>query len=216
MKAFLFDLDDTLVDTSKSFDEVVCGLVKKHSGRPTSREELFEMRSHGGFNCDWDATVELLRRRDVVKPRSEMAAEGLALYLELAREVEDMLVETSFLQQLAERHPVFIVTGRVRAEYAPVWGSRLDPLFSEVVCRDDRPHLAPKPSGDQLLDLMQRHRITGGYYVGNSVDDMRAGVAAGLTPIGVTTNQSEEVLRGAGARFVLPGAEEILGLLDRL
>lgn len=204
-----FDLDDTLVDTSDSFDAVVCSLVEQQSGAPLQREELQALRSQGGFNDDWDATVELLRQRDVRVTREQMAGAGLTLYLQIAQESERLFVELTLLEGLKQSHRLFIVTGRVRAEYDPVWAKSLNPLFEEIVCRDDRPHLKPKPSPDQIMDLMERHGVAQGFFVGNSVDDMRAGADAGLTAIGVATNQSEETLKRAGARHVVSHPREL-------
>lgn len=214
MNAIFFDLDDTLVDTSKSFDTVVLALVEKYGNRPSSRVELHELRAGGGFNDDWDSVVELLRRQGRLVRREEIAQEGLELYLEVAEGSEELMVELAFLQKLGGEVPLFVVTGRVKAEYEPVWGSRLDPVFQEVVCRDTHPNLPPKPSPAQIVDLMQRWKVTGGLFVGNSVDDMRAGKGAGLKSIGVSTNQPVEVLMQAGADLVLRSPREYHRLSD--
>lgn len=215
MRAFVFDLDDTLVDTSESFDVVVGRLVERHSGRPLSTGELGALRAEGGFNCDWDATVELLKRRGIALGRQQIATEGLSLYLKIAPGVERLLLDVSMLKEISKLAPLFVVTGRDRAEYDPLWASRLNPLFVEVVCRDDRPHLPPKPSPAQIVDLMERHGISEGYYVGNSVDDMRAGQQASLVPVGVTTNQSEKTLRLAGAQHILAHPSGLLDFFQR-
>lgn len=215
-EALFFDLDDTLVDTTQSFDVVVCNLVREHTGKALTRKALFELRAAGGFNDDWDAVVEICRQRGVTVKRPAIAKAGLKDYLRTAAKVEELMVERSVLERLGTTAPLFIVTGRVRAEYEPVWGERLNPLFTEVVCRDDRPNLKPKPEPDQILDLMERHGIQSGFFVGNSVDDMRAGVAAGLLSIGVTTNQSEIVLSEAGAHRVVSHPREYEGLLRQL
>lgn len=212
MNAYIFDLDDTLVDTSESFDRVVMQLVEKHSKRGLTRAELLSLRAEGGFNCDWDSTIELLRRRNITRERAEIAEEGLDIYLKIASDAESLFVENSFFETLTKHAPLYIVTGRERSEYAPIWASRLDPFFVEVVCRDDRSELAPKPSPAQILDLMERRGISGGYFIGNSVDDMTAGVGAGLTAIGVSTNQSSETLRQAGAKEVVAKAQALLQL----
>lgn len=115
---------------------------------------------------------------------------------------------------LADRHPLLVFTGRTRQEYAPVWGDRLDPLFGEVLCKDDPGAGRPKPCPDGLLTLMQRHQLQAGAYLGNSVDDMRAARAAGLVAIGISSNQSEATLRKAGADYVLTKVDQVLQLLD--
>lgn len=214
--ALLFDLDDTLVDTSESFDQVVCTLVEELSGEPLKREDLQSLRAEGGFNDDWDATQELLARRGVMKEAAEIAARALPLYLNLAPDTEELMVDFRLLEAMRKRHNLFIVTGRVRAEFEPVWKERLAPYFTEIVCKDDRP-LPPKPAPDQLLDVMRRHQVETAFYLGNSVDDMRAARAAGMTAIGVCSNQSADVLTEAGAEQTVNAPKDLeeLWLIDK-
>jgi len=203
----LFDMDDTLIDTSESYDQCI------HLLTGASREELLTLRAEGGYNDDWDAAYEILRRRGCPRPLSEIQAEGRALYLQRAHRVEQPIFSRQTLTALADRHPLLIFTGRTRQEYAPVWGQRLDPLFGEVLCKDDPGAGRPKPHPDGLHTLIQRHRLLAGAYLGNSVDDMAAARAAGLIAIGITSNQSEATLRAAGAEYVLGGVDQLLELL---
>ena len=204
--ALIFDLDDTLVDCSQSYD--LC--VQKLSG--CDRSQLLALRAEGGFNDDWDAAAELLRRAGRPKPLEQVQREGKALYLELAASVEPPFFRPGLLESLARRHPLFLYTGRPRDEYEPLWGARL--TFEGVLCRDEVER--PKPDPEGLLKILERYRLTGGVYLGNSVDDMRAARAAGLTAIGVTSNQSAEVLRQAGAEVVVGSVNELEDLLGGL
>ena len=215
--ALIFDLDDTLVDTSESFDEVVCTLVERKSGKALPRQELQELRASGGFNDDWDATRELLRQRGHDVSYEEIAQEALPLYLELAPKTEALMISENLLPVMKKRHRLFIVTGRTRSEFEPVWKDRLVDHFEEIVCKDDRPELAPKPAPDQIKDLMERHKIGQAIYIGNSVDDMQAAVASGIGAIGVCSNQTEDVLKAAGAETTLESPQELetLWLIDK-
>ncbi|MBS2034434.1 aminotransferase class I/II-fold pyridoxal phosphate-dependent enzyme [bacterium] len=208
--AIIFDLDDTLVDTSQSYDTCISRLTG------CSREQLLELRAEGGYNDDWDAAFELLRRDGRERPLVELQREGQQLYLQLAHQVETALFEEAHLQNLAARHPLFIYTGRPRQEFEPIWAPRLAPHFRDVLCKDDAEVTRPKPHPDGLHVLMARHRLHGGIYVGNSVDDMVAAKAAGLTAVGVTTNQSAERLRSAGADYIIEKIADLpaLFLLD--
>ena len=183
--ALIFDLDGTLVDTSKSFDKTVEYLVEKYSGAKLDLRELAELRREGGFNDDWVASRELLRRRGFDISLAEITRDGESFYLSIARDNEELLLPLSLLRQLRKRHPLFIVTGRTRAEYAPIWGERFDPLFERVYCVDDVPGCRAKPHPDYLLQVLKDSGITSGAYIGNAVDDMQAACAAGLTAIGV-------------------------------
>ncbi|MBX9671348.1 MAG: aminotransferase class I/II-fold pyridoxal phosphate-dependent enzyme [Candidatus Obscuribacterales bacterium] len=211
--ALIFDLDGTLVDTSASFDETVAYLVQRFSGKALQPGELTNLRLEGGFNDDWVASRELLARRGCSVPLAEVAAEGERYYLSIAAKVETLLIDMATLQALKKRHPMFIVTGRSRREYAPVWGERLDPIFEQVYCVDDVAGLLPKPAPDYLLQVLADYGIKNGAYIGNSVDDMRASRAAGLTAIGVTDGIGRDAMVVNGAECLLNSCQELDELL---
>lgn len=209
--ALIFDLDDTLVDTSRSYDVAVADLVRRRSDTPVEPGELARLRAGGGFNDDWDAAVELLRRRGVTADRADVERDGKSIYLGIARGAERLLVDPADLKRLAQRYRLFIWTGRTRDEYAPVWGATLDPLFEKVVCRDDVPDLPPKPAPDALRALLAEQGLEGGWYVGNSVDDMQAAAGAGIDGLGVETTLEAQALRAAGAAATVRDPQDVKG-----
>ncbi len=208
-RALILDLDDTLVDTSASYDAAVASLVQEGSGAPLEAGELASLRAEGGFNDDWDAAKELLRRRGVETEINRIARRGKAIYLASAREREFLLVPVESLRRLGRFRRLLLYTGRTRDEYEPVWGDTLTPLFERVACKDDLPGLPPKPAPDQLRALMREQGIEGGAYVGNLVDDMRAATGAGLTAVAVATTHDEETLRAGGAEAVLGSPKDL-------
>lgn len=210
-RAVIFDLDDTLVDTSRSYDAAVAELALRHAGEPLRPKELSALRQEGGFNDDWEAARELLRRRGVDVPLEELAEEGKTIYLPLARGQERLLVDAELLRRLARRLRLFVFTGRTRGEYEPIWGKELGPLFEAAYCKDDFAGCLPKPASDMLREIKRRAGIDGGYYVGNSVDDMRAAKAAGLSAIGVATTCPADLLAEAGADEVIETAGGVRG-----
>jgi len=200
----LLDVDGTLVDTTQSFDAVVATLVERYTQQPLKEGELGELRACGGFNDDWDAIAELCQRRGKTVDLTTIAAEGLPLYLSLAKEVETLMVKEIALVAMAKRYRLGIVTGRYRSEYDVIWADRLNPFVEVVVCRDDVPNTPGKPAPDLLLQALKAMNATEGLYVGNSIDDVTAAIAAGLTAIAVETTQSAESLMQGGATIVLP------------
>lgn len=207
--ALIFDLDGTLVDTSQSFDATIKELVLRHSGDKLEDAEIASLRSEGGFNDDWVATSELLKRRGKQVPHAQIVQEATKLYLEIAPKTESLLFELDLLTRLSGRYRVFIVTGRTRQEYNPIWSERLCPLFHKVYCLDDIAHCKPKPSPDYMLHLKQEFNIKYGAYVGNAVDDMWAARDAQLDRIGITTTLSAQTLRQAGAQIIIERIEEL-------
>jgi histidinol-phosphate aminotransferase len=205
----IFDLDGTLVDTSASFDETVAQMVDRYSGKPLQPGELRKLREEGGFNDDWVASIELLKRRGVTVSMREFAPEATKLYLSLAPSTEKLLVEVEALRKLARRFPLFIVTGRTRPEYDPVWAERLNPLFKRIYCLDDIAGLGAKPSPDYLCRNLLDFDLKYGVYVGNSVDDMHAALAAGIDRIAINTSASDAVLKEAGAQLIINSMSEL-------
>jgi hypothetical protein len=106
----IFDLDGTLVDTSASFDETVAQMVERYSGKPLAKDELKTLREEGGYNDDWVASLELLKRRGVSMSMREFSPEATKLYLSLAPKTERLLMAQEALKKLAARYPIFIVT----------------------------------------------------------------------------------------------------------
>jgi histidinol-phosphate aminotransferase len=226
--ALIFDLDDTLVDTSKSFDAVVADLMAHYAPHHTyTHETLQALRDSGGFNDDWMATQALLEKLGIHIPLEAIAQEGTSRYLAIAKETETLMIPTSWLATLQQRYRLMIVTGRRRQEYEAVWSDVLDPFFDEVVCVDDPKGLQPKPSPDGLMYLIQKYELRHAYYIGNSVDDILSGVQANaqlqmhpalqchVTPIGVEKTTAHTTLLQAGASHVwrsIASLEDAFGL----
>ena len=88
-------------------------------------------------------------------------------------------------------------------------------MFGTVVAMEDAP---AKPAPDGLIQALgevsaNAHETA---YLGDSVDDMRAAVAAGVLPVGVLPAQASwgdglvEKLYEAGAHVVFASVEEVL------
>ncbi len=63
-QAIIFDVDDTLIDTSKSYDEAIKRTVKNFTNIKVSNEQISLIRSYGlsyGVNNDWNVTWLLIQ-----------------------------------------------------------------------------------------------------------------------------------------------------------
>lgn len=208
----MFDLDDTLVDTSESFAQVVAELVDLYSGIPLTDGELNALRAEGGFNDDWVATKELINRRGYEADIEDILLTAMPKYMSIARKKEKLICDLDVLKDLSQRHPLFIVTGRCRVEYEPIWAERLNPYFENVYCVGDRPDCQVKPSGDYLKACMDEYGLTDAVYVGNSVDDMTAAKSLNISAIGISSTLSAEFLKSSGAKYVVESVDELRGL----
>jgi phosphoglycolate phosphatase-like HAD superfamily hydrolase len=210
--AVAFDLDGTLVDTTNSFDRTIAEIVERYSGQPLNEQELSNLRAEGAFNNDWDALEEILLRRSISIPRPKIEQEASETYFRLAPINEKLMIDFSLLENLAQRHPIYIVTGRSRAEYEPLWGGTFDTLCRKVYCAGDLENCRPKPAPDYLLALLKEGNFINGVYVGNSVDDMSAATLANMRSIGIQSSLLGDVLLRAGAELVLDSPNELARL----
>ena len=141
--------------------------------------------------------------------RQNIQEQGAVIYHNLAKEAEKWLLNKDDLKALAKRYRLFIFTGREQSEYDGVWSEEMNPLFEGVYCSDAFAHLARKPSGDYLTHIKHTHRLEHTWYIGNSVDDMKAAKAAGYLALGVCTTFSAEQLRQAGADAIIESPTDL-------
>lgn len=209
-RALLFDLDGTLVDTTKSYDETVKYLVHRYTGDTLDIAELKALRQAGGFNDDWDATLELLKQRGKTDVSwDEIAKVGTEHYLSIAKDVETLIISEAVLARLKQRYRLGIVTGRYCNEFDSLWKERLSQYFEVMVCRDSKAEMAGKPAADTLQYALEQMGVTEGTYIGNNGDDMRAAIAAGLTPVGIATTLPADHLLASGAESVVLSEKEL-------
>lgn len=121
------------------------------------------------------------------------------------------MFDDELLSDLGKRYRLFILTGRYKEEYEPVW-SELDNKFEQVYCVDDFGEEAPKPSGDMLKSIMAKNQLKCASYVGNSIDDIQAARDAGISAIGVTSNMPKQKLLSAGADYICSDINDLTRL----
>ena len=107
-------------------------------------------------------------------------------------EVETLLVRPELLTALAAKFPLAIVTGRPRADAErflvqvralPDFQLRqrlqhkIGSLFKTLVCMGEA---AAKPSPEPVQRAMQALGVSSAVFIGDTPDDIRAGLAAGL------------------------------------
>jgi len=82
-KAIIFDIDDTLIDTSKSYDQAIKRTVKNYVNADVSDEQITLVRSHGisyGVNNDWNVTwllIQLIKKFSTEQWKTILTNQGL-------------------------------------------------------------------------------------------------------------------------------------------
>jgi HAD superfamily hydrolase (TIGR01548 family) len=190
-------------------------------------DEVNEVKALPGFNDDWDATWAVIGRRlhHHIRPPSDVDRGSYAYrrmqdvfqtyYLgdRLWREMshrepplawseplilrETRLATPETLQRLGA-YPVGIATSRPRAEALMALRQHgMNALFRDeyVVAKEDAPVEKPHPA--PILELMRRLRCRKPVYVGDTINDALAALAAGITFIYVgRTPLRDERLHG--------------------
>jgi HAD superfamily hydrolase (TIGR01509 family) len=202
VRAIVFDFNGTLSDDEAVLCEIFVELFAEH-GRPLSAQEYFDhlaghsdpeivMRWLGRDHPDVQAVIDERIRR-----YRAAVSDGHSIHGPVREAV----------RYAAERVPVAIVSGAMRAEIEPVVAAAgLAPLFRGIVAADDVVHGKPHPEGYlQALDLLGAGPA-GDVLV---IEDTEAGIAAA---------------EAAGMRVIaksgtldphrLAGAEEIVDAID--
>lgn len=214
-------MDGVLVDVSNSFRRAVIETARELGGVAVTPAEVQAYKDRGGFNNDWVLTHTILRDGGCEVPFDEVVAAFNRRYRGTAGEgliaEEPPLARTETLEALAASAELALVTGR------PLEDARFtlrrfgwEHLFPVVVGMEEqagREKPDPYPLALAMARLAERDdgrplRPGGAVYAGDTVDDIRAALAAGLVPVGIVppyldAESHADTLRRAGAHRIL-------------
>jgi len=210
VRAILFDLDGTLVD---SLDDIAASLnhvLARLSLPRHGREDVERFVGDG---------ARMLVRRAI--PESEAHHEDAILERFRAHYSEHLTDHTrafegvhELLAALVERGvPSAVLSNKPHAMTVQI----VDELFPDhpfVSVLGNRDSVPRKPDPRAALEIAEGLAGPIGF-VGDTPVDMETGIAAGMTPIGVAWGmRSAELLRGAGAELILERPRDLLALLE--
>lgn len=215
-EVMLFDMDGVLADASGSYRRAIVETARSF-GVDATAEQIAAIKRAGDANNDWIVTARVLAAAGVNPPFEDVKARFEALYQGEGTtpglcETERLLCEVAWLEALAKRMPLGIVTGRPRKD-ASAFLERfgIAHLFSARVCMEDAP-LKPNPAPVHLcLEQLGARRA---WMFGDTPDDIRASRAAGVIPVGLVAPGDDpqrtcESLLSSGAARVFAALSEI-------
>ena len=227
IETVLLDMDGVLVDVHGSFRRAVDETVAAFAGAPPPPGRVQALKDGGGFNNDWVLSHALVREAGVDVPYEAVVAAFQARYrgadFDGLIATEPALIRTETLADLAAHVRLALVTGRPEADAA--WTLRRfgwDAYIPVVVGMDEQAgREKPHPFG--VLRALERlgARPETALFAGDTVDDIRAAIAAGVVPVGVVPpgldlDAHRRTLMAAGARVVLSTPETLPALVASL
>ncbi len=161
-KAIIFDVDDTLIDTSKSYDEAIKKTVNKFTLTEVSDKDLSLVRSKGityGVNNDWNVTWLLM---ELVKHFSkEKWAEALKnnLLNEILSDSAEYLEMKAYFQSLYLGKPHFNGQGLINIAEKKMYDDNFFPKLKTrgVICAV----VTSRPTDEALYALKNVHGLVG-------------------------------------------------------
>jgi histidinol-phosphate aminotransferase len=219
-RALLFDMDGVLVDVSESYLLAIQRTAESFLHQEVGLADIQAYKNMGGFNNDWDLTAALVASRGQAVDRKEIVEVFQRHYLgesfDGLIQNEEWLLRRDVLEELGRRYVLGIVTGRprVEAEYA-LARARVGDLFETVVAMEDVPDGREKPDPYGLELAIEKLGVSSAMYVGDTIDDVQAAIAASVIPVAVVSRGAEvreqrELLQAGGARVVLENVNDIV------
>jgi beta-phosphoglucomutase len=198
-RAVVFDFNGTISDDEPLLAELFTAIFAEE-GIAVTVESYFA--DHAGYS-DPEIVERVLREhgRDDDETAARLLARRAALYLERAGDGRTVTpAAADFVRRVAERVPVAVASGAVRAELEAVLGaSGLRGVVSAVVAAEDVEHGKPDPEGYvRALEALGAAPATALAFE-DSAQGLAAALAAGMRCVCVTGTAPPDRLAGAEA-----------------
>lgn len=214
----IFDIDNVLVDTTKSYDFSIKETAEFFINKDVSFEDIKKVRNSGGFNNDWDLTHKIIKDAGFDADKEEIIRIFQKLYHSRFIKNEEWLIDNKILERLSSSYILCIFSGRPREEALYVL-KKNDALsfFKIIVAMEDVSMGKPDPEGiEKIKGVLDFRKV---YYFGDNIDDMKASVSGGVTGIGVLppndkSSEMRKLLKENGATKVIDDINHIYEVLE--
>jgi HAD superfamily hydrolase (TIGR01548 family) len=219
----VFDVDGVLVEVTASYRETIRETVRHFTGEDVSNELIQRYKNEGGWNNDWDLSHRFILDRGTKVDYKTVVDRFNRIFLgengDGLINREEWIPQAGFLESLRERATLAIFTGRLRYELEPTLKRFARHLsFKPAITADDVENQKPAPDGLHIIQRAYPNQHI--WYLGDTVDDARSALDAGVPFVGVsstTAPRHQELtdrLAALGAIAVLSDVNQLPGLLD--
>ena len=214
LRGLLLDLDGTIADSIEFFYGLACEVMDAARCQAPERSAVLDAIANGIVPHERFLPADL-PDRDAFLAR--LYREQYPTWLErYGTEVEPLAGAIEAVHLLGGRglRLALVTSSSGPLPFLDRWGIRRS--FAAIVGRNDVRRIKPDP--EALVLALDRMGLapTEVLNVGDTPLDMRAGLAAGVTTLGVLTGAgTEDQLRRAGATLVLRSLDELPDFLDR-
>ncbi len=214
-----FDMDGVIVDASKSYRVAVQKTFIHFTSKIVRHKEISELKMQGGLNNDWDLTDYLLKKHGYNIDYDKIVEVFQEYYKELA-DVEDILIDDEFLNELSQNYNLAVFTGRMDSDaFFTLEKHAIKKYFCPIITLNDVTIDHQKPDCRGIEMIKERIITDKIYYLGDTIDDMTCALSANVTGIGILPPQDKsenlkKLLKSKNAVVVLNETKELLDYLN--
>ena len=220
IKAVLFDLDGTLIDSVPAYFKLMESILDAVGLPPASRPMIADFMARGLPAFENMIPAEMHDQKDQLI--EECLTIGRKLLKKKLQDDVDLIpgVEKLFHILAQRKIPIGIVSSTMRAyidiKLEPLAAKGIKKLLSSVVATEDAPRKKPAPDplivcARELAVPLQRC-----VYIGDSNVDIQAGNEAGMLTVGVLTGlHDRETLDREGPTIILDSVADLIPWFTR-